>query len=140
MAFGERFAGGLGPGSVVALYGGLGAGKTCFTKGIARGLGIEETLTSPTYTIVCEYDAGRAGPLYHMDAYRLGGDEDFESTGAGEFIGGRGITVIEWSERIPRSIPGDAITVRIDITGPQSRVLRIQGPQAFLNAVGLGQQ
>ena len=115
---------------MVALYGGLGAGKTCFTKGIARGLGVAETVTSPTYTIICEYRAGLGGaafPLYHIDAYRLSGDEDFESTGAGEFMGRRGITVIEWSERIPGSIPEDAITVEIDITGPQSRVFRIRG-------------
>jgi len=120
---------------VVALYGGLGSGKTCFAKGIARGLGVEETVTSPTYTIIREYD-GRATPLYHIDAYRLDGDGDFEDTGAGEFMGGAGITVIEWSERIPRSIPGDAITVEIDVTGPQSRVLRIRGPEALLNAIG----
>jgi len=130
MAFGERIARGLKPGSVVALSGGLGAGKTCLAKGIAKGLGITDTLTSPTYTIVCEYVAslgGKAVPMYHIDAYRLGGDEDFESTGAGEFIGGGGIAIVEWSERIPGSIPEDAITVKIDITGPQSRVFRIRG-------------
>lgn len=130
MALGERIAHGLRPGSVVALYGGLGAGKTCLAKGIAKGLGIAETVTSPTYTIVSEYSAslsGQAIPLYHIDAYRLSGDEDFESTGAGEFIGGRGITLIEWSERIPRFIPADAITVEIDIADPQTRVFRIRG-------------
>jgi len=129
-ALGERLARGLKPGSVVALYGGLGAGKTCLAKGIARGLGVTEAVTSPTYTIVCEYRAGqgdRAFPLYHIDAYRLNGDEDFEGTGAGEVIGGDGITIIEWSERIPGSIPSDAIIVEIDITGPQSRGFRIRG-------------
>jgi len=130
MAFGERIAISLKPGSVVALYGGLGAGKTCLAKGIARGLGITEHITSPTYTIVCEYSVcldGRAIPLYHIDAYRLNGNEDFESTGAGEFIGNEGITIIEWSERIPLSIPGDAITVEIEITGLQSRTFRVRG-------------
>ena len=130
MALGEYIASGLKPGSVVALYGGLGAGKTCLAKGIAKGLGVMETLTSPTYTIVCEYAANLNGltvPLYHIDAYRLSGDEDFENTGAGEFIGTEGITLIEWSERIPRSIPEDAITVKIDITGPQTRIFRIRG-------------
>ena len=130
MALGERLAGTLKPGSVVALYGGLGAGKTCFAKGIAKGLGITDTLTSPTYTIVCEYGASLSGlaiPLYHIDAYRLNGDEDFESTGAVEFMGRMGITIIEWSERIPGSIPPDAITVKIDIAGPQSRILHIHG-------------
>ena len=138
-ALGERLARGLKPGSVVALYGGLGAGKTNFAKGIARGLGVTETITSPTYTIVCEYGACVGGfpvPLYHIDAYRLEGDEDFESTGAGEFIGSGGITIIEWSERIPRFIPENAITVKIDIAaGSQSRILRIQGPEAFPDTV-----
>jgi len=130
MALGERIASSLKPGSVVALYGGLGAGKTCLAKGLARGLGIKENITSPTYTIVSEYRAcldGRVIPLYHIDAYRLNGDEDFESTGAGEFIGGEGITIIEWSERIPLSIPRDAITVEIEITGLQSRIFRVRG-------------
>jgi len=130
-ALGERLARCLKPGSVVALYGGLGAGKTCFTKGIAGGLGVAEAVTSPTYTIICEYRTGLGVPLYHIDAYRLSGDEDFESTGAGEFMGHEAITVIEWSERIPGSIPEDAITVEIDITGPQSRVFRIHGPETL---------
>jgi tRNA threonylcarbamoyladenosine biosynthesis protein TsaE len=122
-ALGERLARRLGPGSVLALRGGLGAGKTCLVKGIARGLGITENVTSPTYTIVSEYSG--AVPLYHIDAYRLNGDEDFENTGAGELIGGRGIAIIEWSERIPHSVPPEAITVEIDITGPESRTFRI---------------
>jgi len=126
----------LSPGSVVALRGGLGAGKTCFTRGIARALEITENVTSPTYTIVSEYAArlnGQTIPLYHIDAYRLNGDEDFETTGAGELLSGgsgglAGIAVIEWSERIPRSIPQGAITVEIEITGPESRLLRYHEP------------
>jgi tRNA threonylcarbamoyladenosine biosynthesis protein TsaE len=127
-ALGERFVRKLQPGSVVALKGGLGAGKTCFTRGIARGLGITENVTSPTYTIVSEYSArlnGQTIPLYHIDAYRLNGDEDFENTGAGELINDKTVAIIEWSERIPRSIPAGAITVEIEITGPESRLLRI---------------
>ncbi|MDR0456738.1 MAG: tRNA (adenosine(37)-N6)-threonylcarbamoyltransferase complex ATPase subunit type 1 TsaE [Treponema sp.] len=130
-ALGERLAGKLSRGSVIALKGGLGAGKTCLVKGIARGLGITESVTSPTYTIISEYNV-RLGeqtvPLYHIDAYRLNGDEDFENTGAGELIGGkegRGMGIIEWSERIPRSIPPHAITIEIEITGPQSRLFRV---------------
>jgi tRNA threonylcarbamoyladenosine biosynthesis protein TsaE len=72
-AAGERLAPHLPKGAVVALRGGLGAGKTCFAKGIARGLGITEEITSPTYTIISEYE----GPFYHIDAYRLAGDDDF---------------------------------------------------------------
>jgi tRNA threonylcarbamoyladenosine biosynthesis protein TsaE len=133
-ALGERFARTLKPGSVVALKGGLGAGKTCFTRGIARAVEITDNVTSPTYTIVSEYRArlnGQAIPFYHIDAYRLNGDEDFENTGAGELIdkaAGPAIAVIEWSERIPRSIPADALTVEIEITGPESRLLRYHEP------------
>jgi tRNA threonylcarbamoyladenosine biosynthesis protein TsaE len=122
-----------GPGSVIALKGGLGAGKTCLVKGIARGLGISETITSPTYTIVSEYQARLNGlviPLYHIDAYRLHGDEDFENTGAAEYLGGQGIAIVEWSERIPRSIPASAISIEIEITGPQSRLFRIHDESA----------
>jgi tRNA threonylcarbamoyladenosine biosynthesis protein TsaE len=125
---GERFAEKLKKGSVIALKGGLGAGKTCLVKGIARGLGVAENVTSPTYTIVSEYSTRLKGEiisLYHIDAYRLNGDEDFENTGAGELMGGGGIAIIEWSERVPRSIPADAITIEIEITGPQSRLFRV---------------
>ena len=127
---GESLACRLKPGAVVALTGGLGAGKTCLTKGIARGMGIAENITSPTYTIISEYQANMNGQnisLFHIDAYRLSGDGDFENTGAGEYIGANGITVIEWSDRIPRSIPPDAITITIEITGPQNRIFRIEG-------------
>ena len=113
------------PGAVVALRGGLGSGKTCLTKGIARGLGVRETVTSPTYTIISEY-AGELS-LCHIDAYRLAGDDDFESTGAPELLGGDGVAVIEWSERIPRSLPEDAIAVTIEITGPRERRIRVAG-------------
>jgi tRNA threonylcarbamoyladenosine biosynthesis protein TsaE len=122
-----------GSGLVIALKGGLGAGKTCLVKGIARGLDVSETITSPTYTIVSEYPArlnGLAIPLYHIDAYRLTGDDDFENTGAAEYLGGQGIAIIEWSERIPRSIPADAISIAIEITGPQSRIFRIHDESA----------
>jgi tRNA threonylcarbamoyladenosine biosynthesis protein TsaE len=129
-ALGEELARNLKPGSVIALCGGLGAGKTTLVKGIARRLGVTDCITSPTYTIICEYPArldGKPLPLYHIDAYRLNGDEDFENTGAGEFMG-RGITVIEWSERIPRSIPPGAITVDIEIAENGNRIFRLEGP------------
>ena len=127
--WGEKFGRTLKGGSVIALYGALGAGKTCLVKGIARALGITENITSPTYTIINEYRCNNNRiTLYHIDAYRLSGDDDFNSTGAGECIGGEGITIIEWSERLPRSIPPDAITIHITITGPQSRVFRINEP------------
>jgi tRNA threonylcarbamoyladenosine biosynthesis protein TsaE len=125
-ALGERIARGLGPGSVVALRGGLGAGKTCLAGGIARGLGIDEPVTSPTYTIVSEYE-GRF-PFYHIDAYRLGGDEDFEALGGPELLGGQGVSVIEWSERIPRSIPPPAIIIELEIRTDGKRGIRVSRP------------
>jgi tRNA threonylcarbamoyladenosine biosynthesis protein TsaE len=133
ISLGKFFAKTFRPGSVIALRGGLGAGKTCMVKGIAFELGIMETITSPTYTIVSEYTArlnGQPLPLYHIDAYRLNDDDDFESTGAGEYMDGQGIVLVEWSERIPRSIPADAIIIEIEITGPQSRIIRIHDESA----------
>ncbi|GHT63123.1 tRNA (adenosine(37)-N6)-threonylcarbamoyltransferase complex ATPase subunit type 1 TsaE [Spirochaetia bacterium] len=128
LGLGERLAPYLRPGSVVALRGGLGAGKTCLVKGIARGLGITDEVTSPTYTIVSEYAGGI--PLYHIDAYRLTGDDDFAGLGGEEILYGSGISVIEWSERLPRSLPPEAITIDIEICGGENRTIRITGVDA----------
>jgi tRNA threonylcarbamoyladenosine biosynthesis protein TsaE len=128
MALGEYIAGFLEPGSVIALRGSLGSGKTCLAKGIARGLGITEIITSPTYTIISEYPGSIT--LYHIDAYRLAGDEDFEQIGGPELICGKGVSIIEWSERIPQSLPENTITIAFEITGPQTRVIRISGLEA----------
>jgi tRNA threonylcarbamoyladenosine biosynthesis protein TsaE len=127
MAIGEALAAGLGRGSVVALQGGLGAGKTCLAKGIARGLGIREELTSPTYAIVSEYAAGRL-PLCHIDAYRLGGDEEFQALGGDEYVYGDGIVLIEWSDRIPASIPRSALRVSIEILEDGRRSIEVEEP------------
>ena len=127
MAIGEKIAAGLGKGSVVALRGGLGAGKTCLVKGIARGLGIREEVTSPTYTIVSEYAAGPL-PFYHIDAYRLGGEGEFDALGGDEYIHGGGIAVIEWSDRIPASIPRSALLVTIDILADGRRSIAVEEP------------
>jgi len=126
---GKRFAHILEKGSVVALTGPLGAGKTCFVKGIARGLGICEEVTSPTYTIISEYE-GTLGeedpvPFYHIDAYRLRGNDDFYAIGGEEIVFGKGISVIEWSERIPDFIPALAIKVEIKIIKDDNRLIRI---------------
>jgi tRNA threonylcarbamoyladenosine biosynthesis protein TsaE len=126
MAIGAAIARGLKPGSVVALRGGLGAGKTCLAKGIARGLGIAEEVTSPSYTIVSEYFTASHVPFYHIDAYRLNGDDDFEALGGGEYLNGQGIAVIEWSERIPGSIPRSAMVVEIGLLGDGRRSIGIE--------------
>jgi tRNA threonylcarbamoyladenosine biosynthesis protein TsaE len=99
---------------------------------MAQGLGIQEEITSPTYTIVSEYQG--AFPLYHIDAYRLSGDDDFDALGGEEFIYGKGISAVEWSDRIPSSIPPDAIFVDIEIGAEGGRTIRITGPlpQEFL--------
>ena len=124
IALGERLAALLVKSSVVALYGPLGAGKTCLAKGIIKGLGISEEVTSPTYTIISEYSDGPV-PVYHIDAYRLGGNDDFSAVGGEEIVFGNGISIIEWSERIPFFISEDAFLVNIEILGDNERRIRI---------------
>ena len=133
-ALGERLALLLGKGSVVALRGPLGAGKTCLVKGIARGLRVEEEVTSPTYTIVSEYEGElpeknglekESVSFYHIDAYRLNGNDDFSAIGGEEIIFGKGISVIEWSDRIPGFISPGALRVDIGIDGDGKRLISI---------------
>jgi tRNA threonylcarbamoyladenosine biosynthesis protein TsaE len=127
ISIGKRIASSLTEGSVVALVGCLGSGKTCLTKGIALGLGITECITSPTYTIINEYQNGSCPTLLHIDAYRLNCDKDFEDIGGDETINRGGISIIEWSERIPESSPENSIKIRIEITSPVSRTIKIKG-------------
>ncbi|GHU67176.1 tRNA (adenosine(37)-N6)-threonylcarbamoyltransferase complex ATPase subunit type 1 TsaE [Spirochaetia bacterium] len=127
IAIGKDIASLLKPGSVAALKGSLGAGKTCLTKGIAKALGIEEEITSPTYTIVSEYQARPSLiPFYHIDAYRLSGDDDFTAMGGEEYLGGNGIAVVEWSERIPSALPRETLFIEIEITGNEGRTITIK--------------
>jgi len=128
-AAGRLLAGELSAGSVVALHGTLGSGKTLFAAGIAGGLGVDENITSPTYTIVNEYYPANSPVLYHIDVYRLNGDRDFEEIGGVEVIGSNGISVIEWAENIPKSLPDNAIIVSLLITGPSSRLIKINKPE-----------
>jgi tRNA threonylcarbamoyladenosine biosynthesis protein TsaE len=136
MVIGERIAGTLKKGTVIALSGGLGAGKTCLVKGIARGLGIREEVTSPTYTIISEYTVPEPASgflyFYHIDAYRLKGDDDFSALGGEEIIFGEGISVIEWSERLPQSIPQDAVIIEIGLLGGDRRSIVIKGPEPLI--------
>jgi len=124
-AIGKRIADSISTGTVIALRGELGSGKTCLTKGIAFGLNIKENITSPTYTIINEYSG--VTPLFHIDAYRLNNDEEFEQIGGRELLSGGAIYVIEWSERIPKSLPDNAVTVELQITGAYSRTITING-------------
>lgn len=126
-ALGKRIANFLSEGSVVALEGTLGSGKTCLVKGITSGLGITENITSPTYTIINEYARNNLPSIYHIDVYRLSDDRDFEGTGGLEIINSDGISLIEWSERIQKSLPPEAITISLQITEQFSRLIKIYG-------------
>ncbi len=125
---GEHLGRLMPPGTVLALQGDLGAGKTVLTKGIARGLGIDEDeVTSPTYTLISAHE-GRI-PLYHMDLYRLSGPEEFEYLGADEIMESQGITVIEWSERAGDLLPPGhgGISLQASPAGSGKRVIILEG-------------
>jgi len=111
-ALGRRLAAALTPGAVVAYRGGLGMGKTAFTRGLARGLGYEGRVTSPTFTIVNEYE-GTKLPLFHFDMYRLEGAEDLFGIGWEDYLDRGGVCAVEWSERVEEALPEDAVTVTI---------------------------
>ena len=106
-SFGKKLADELKPGDVLALIGELGTGKTTLTKGIAEGLGIKETVTSPTFTIVSEYHSGRL-PLFHFDVYRLESGAELVAMGADEYFERGGVTVIEWADLVAEVLPDDA--------------------------------
>ncbi len=117
----------LTPGRVVAFTGSLGAGKTAFISGMARGLGIEDRVTSPTFTIVNEYEGGRL-PLFHFDMYRLGSAEELFDIGWEDYLDRGGVCAVEWSENVADAIEPDA--VRVDIRrgeGDDERAICIEG-------------
>jgi tRNA threonylcarbamoyladenosine biosynthesis protein TsaE len=124
-ALGERLAKCLRAGSVVALYGGLGAGKTAFVRGMARGLDIRESVSSPTFTIVNEYPGDPA--LFHFDMYRLKNAEELYGIGWEDYLDRNGICVTEWSERIEEALPPDTVHVRIDRLSDTERSVSIEG-------------
>lgn len=101
------------PGDVICLNGDLGVGKTLFSQGFAKGLGIEDSVNSPTFTIVQEYDEGRL-PLYHFDVYRISDPEEMEEVGFSEMVYGEGVCLIEWASLIADILPEEYITVTIE--------------------------
>lgn len=123
-ALGARLALAAKPGSVFALRGGLGAGKTAMTRGIAKGLGVTAPVTSPTYTLVNEYEGDM--PLYHMDAYRLRGADEFELLDAAAYLYGEGLCVVEWSERVADALPGYAASIEILPEPDGTRIITIR--------------
>ena len=116
----------LGAGSVVGLEGPLGAGKTVFVQGVAEALGIDGPVTSPTYTLICEYE-GRM-PLYHMDLYRLGTPEEFAWLGIEEMIDGDGVCLVEWADRAGDVLPVRTLRVSVAILADGGREIRIVDP------------
>ncbi len=130
-ALGERMASRLRPGDVIACYGGLGMGKTAFTRGLARGLGVTEPVTSPTYTIVNEYLGGRM-PLFHFDMYRLGSSDELFDIGWEDYLARGGVCCVEWSENVDDAFEDPIrVTFARGDSGDDSRVITVEGGERF---------
>ncbi len=134
----RAFAEVLRPNDVIALSGTLGAGKTCFVQGLARGLGVPEgtRVISPTFVLMRSY-SGRLD-LYHFDAYRLSGAAEMEEIGCAEVFRSGGVSVVEWAERVEECLPEERIALSIATVGPQERAFRLtaHGPGAESRMVG----
>ncbi len=124
-AFAAELAQKLPRGTVLAFRGGLGAGKTTFTRGLARGLGSESEVSSPTFALVHEYESNP--PLYHFDMYRISTMDDLYSTGFFDYLENGGILAIEWSENIEAALPEDTVYVTIRQDGPETRTILVEG-------------
>ena len=128
-ALGRELGAKLRPGSVVAFRGGLGMGKTAFTRGLAQGLGCTGRVTSPTFTIVNEYDG--ATPLFHFDMYRLGSSDELFDIGWEDYLTRGGVCAVEWSERVDDAMPADTLWVDIARgTDESDRIITISGGEA----------
>src|ERR671918_3199262 len=123
-ALGARLAERLRPGDVVALTGELGAGKTCFTQGLARGLGVSGRAVSPTFVLINEY-RGRL-PVHHVDAYRTSSLTELLDLGLDELFSGDGVTVVEWADKLTPLLPARTIRVHIDGVGDEPRRISIR--------------
>jgi tRNA threonylcarbamoyladenosine biosynthesis protein TsaE len=121
---GEGLGKTLGPGAVVALFGGLGAGKTAFVRGLARAVGYKGRVTSPTYSIVNEYLSDI--PVFHFDMYRLESPDELYELGWEDYLGRGGICAVEWSERIEDALPPGSVRVTLKAAGEQERRIRIE--------------
>ena len=129
---GARLAEQLEPGAVVAFTGDLGAGKTAFTRGLARGLGIPDRITSPTFTIVNEYEGGRL-PLFHFDLYRMDSPEELFDIGWEDYLDRGGVGAVEWSENVADAMPDGTVYVTIQRSpeGENTRKITITGGDAL---------
>ena len=121
---GKKIGSLLQPGAIIAMEGNLAAGKTTITKGIAESLGIEETITSPTFTLISEYEGKM--PLYHMDVYRLDSCEDFINLGVEDLMYGEGVSIIELSERVREELPKSTITLRLEVREDGGRDITLE--------------
>ena len=128
-ALGERLAQQLKPGAVIAFEGDLGAGKTAFTRGLARGLGAADRVTSPTYTIVNEYLGGQM-PLFHFDMYRLGSSDELFDIGWEDYLVRGGICAVEWSENVADAME-DALRICIEKVSDTQRKITIEGGRNY---------
>ena len=127
-ALGERLAARLTGGEVIAYTGDLGAGKTAFTRGLARGLGITDRVTSPTFTIVNEYEGGRL-PLFHFDMYRLSSSDELYDIGWEDYLARGGVCAVEWSEIVSDALEENEL-IRVDIKnecGNDDRTITVTG-------------
>lgn len=125
LALGERLAAALPSGTVVALTGDLGAGKTALTKGLARGLGVTEPITSPTFTLVAEHPARDGRRLYHVDLYRLDAPQQAVEIGIEEELAPDGWTIIEWADRIGDLLPPGTVRIQIEIVSENERRIMV---------------
>ena len=124
-AVGEQFGRTVADGTVVAMYGDLGAGKTAFVRGMARGMGIDERVSSPTFTIVNEYLGERT--LIHFDMYRLGSADELFDIGWEDYLARGAVCAVEWSENVEEAFYGDEIRLTIEKTSDTSRKITIEG-------------
>jgi tRNA threonylcarbamoyladenosine biosynthesis protein TsaE len=126
-ALGRRLGALLFPGAVVALVGPLGAGKTHLTRAVAEGLGIADSraVSSPTFVLIQEYAARL--PVYHFDAYRLKGEDEFFDLGAHEYLQGDGVCLVEWADRVPGCLPAEHLRIELAVTGETTRRATLTG-------------
>lgn len=122
---GAELARAVKPGDVFALAGDLGAGKTQFVKGFARGLGYTLPVTSPTFTLLHEYRGGRL-PIYHFDFYRIENMEALKTIGLDEYVFGSGVSVVEWADRFASAIPASARWIRFHLVSPSERRIEFE--------------
>lgn len=130
IAFAEKIGAMLKGGDIIAYKGGLGAGKTTFTRGLAIGMGLPDEVSSPTFALVNEY-RGKALTLYHFDMYRIMNEEALETTGFYDYLSDDCVIAVEWSENIADCLPKNIITVAIENIGEEERRIEVKGDERF---------